>query len=154
MTRLSTPLLLALFMAVAIGAPRVAAQEPAVGGWTLRAVPDASPAALSDGPGVVRNFLVFCLSGEPFLAIVFKEARIDEEVRVDFSFASETAGGAARREPTAGGAYVIGLRDRPLAGLLAGRDTSAGVAIDGADQGRLSLSGSSKAIRGALETCQ
>ena len=84
---------------------------------------------------------------------MFHEPPAPEELRIDFGFAQGTIGGPARREASAGGAYVVGLAGQPLAGLLAGRDARAAVSVDGAAQGNLSLSGSSRAIRGALASC-
>jgi hypothetical protein len=140
-------------------APQAAAPAPAPSGpppapgWTLRAVPNSTPVAVAGGTGSIRSLAAFCLSGQPWLAVLFHEPPGPEELRIDFGFSQGTIGGPARREESAGGAYVIGLADQPLAGLLAGRDSRATVVVDGAAQGQLSLSGSSRAIHGALATC-
>jgi hypothetical protein len=140
-------------------APQAAAPAPAPSGpppapgWTLREVPNSTPVAVGGGTGAIRSFAAFCLSGQPWLAVLFHEPPGPEELRIDFGFAQGAIGGPARREASAGGAYVIGLGDQPLAGLLAGRDSRAAVTVDGAAQGDLSLAGSSRAIRGALASC-
>ncbi len=126
---------------------------PPAPGWTLREVPNSTPVAVAGGTGTIRSLAAFCLSGQPWLAVLFHEPPGPEELRIDFGFSAGTIGGPARREESAGGAYVIGLADQPLAGLLAGRDSRAAVSVAGAAQGQLSLAGSSRAIRGALATC-
>jgi hypothetical protein len=145
-------------------APPDAAPEPEaaappdttpVGGWTLRAVPDGSPVATSDGPGALASVSAFCLSGEPFLALDLAPAPAAEAVRAAFAFpvaATETTI-EARAEEGAGGAYVAALADGPLATLLSGRDVEVTVTLDGAPQGVLSLRGSTRAIRDALAPC-
>lgn len=156
---------LALALALALAAGPGGAQDrplsrPALprdvapSGWTLRVTPDATPVAMLDGPGNIRHLALFCLSGEPFLALFFHAPPSSETLRLAFSFADARFEGEARREAGAGGAHVLALREQPLARLLAGRDAEADLAIDGAQAGRLSLRGSSKAIRAALDPCE
>jgi hypothetical protein len=61
---------------------------------------------------------------------------------------------SAGYEKTAGGAFVVALADGPLSSRLAGRDSEVEVSVDGMAEGRLSLAGSTRAIRGALEPCR
>jgi hypothetical protein len=119
----------------------------------LRDVPGSSPVAVSDGPGAIASLAVFCLSDLPWLAATLREPLPAETARIEFAFAGETVSGEARREDSAGGALVLELAEGSLARMLAGRDTSARVSLDGAGQGELSLRGSTRAIRGALEGC-
>lgn len=146
--------LLALFCAAALpilAAPILAAPAD---GWTLRAAANSSPVAVLDGPGNLQNLALFCLSGQPFLALVFHQPPKPEALALDFDLAA--AGRihlAARREPSAGDAYLAALRDQPLAQALAGRDTSARLAIDGTAAGTLPLAGSTATIRAALAPC-
>lgn len=123
-------------------------------GWTLRAIPNATPVAVADGPGNVKSVALFCLAGDPWLAATLRDPPAAETLRLDFAFGAGPAGGAARREPSAGGAYVMALRGQPLAGLLAGRDAEVPLAVGGEAQGILTLTGSSRAVRGALAACQ
>jgi hypothetical protein len=135
-------------------APQAAALgAPGAPGWTLREVPGATPVAVSDGPGAFAAIAVFCLSGQPFLAATLREPPPGETAQIEFAFSGASVSSTATREDQAGGALVIDLADRPLAGLLAGRDSEARVALDGADQGVLSLRGSTRAIRSALASC-
>lgn len=134
------------------GAP-VAAQAPTAPGWSLRAVPGGSPVAVSQGAGAVAALAVFCLSGEPFLAATWAERPAPETARLGFGFAGGEVTLPARREEGAGGALVIPLRGEALAGRLSGRDAATEFSVDGAAQGRLSLKGSTRAIRGALDAC-
>ncbi len=134
-------------------APAEALAAPGSEGWTLREVPGSTPVAVSDAPGAVASVAVFCLAGQPWLAASLREPSAAETAEVTFAFAASSVSSTARREAQAGGALVIELADRPLAGLLSGRDGSARIALDGTEQGVLSLKGSTRAIRGALATC-
>jgi hypothetical protein len=127
--------------------------RPGGEGWTLRDVPGSTPVAVADGPGAIDAVAAFCLSSAPFLAVVFREAPAAETAAIEFAFTERNLEIPARREAGAGGAYVIDLADRPLAGLLSGRDVTVELAVDGAAQGALSLKGSTRAIRAALESC-
>lgn len=136
----------------AAGAP-VAPEAPSAPGWSLRAVPGGSPVAVSQGAGAVATLAVFCLSGEPFLAATWAGQPAPGTARLGFGFAGGEVTLPARREDGAGGALVIALRGEALASRLSGRDRATDLSVDGAAQGRLSLKGSTRAIRGALEAC-
>jgi hypothetical protein len=127
--------------------------RPRPAGWTLREVPGSSPVAVSAGPAPIHDIALFCLSGAPFLAILPESPPPGTTLRVGFAFSGQTLTATARHEATAGGAYVIDLRETPLAQALAGRDSKTAITLDGAALGELSLAGSSKAIRGALASC-
>lgn len=129
------------------------AEPPRPAGWSLRAVPGSTPVAVSAGPAPIHDIAIFCLAGAPFLAVVPEAPPPGELLRLGFGFSSGTLGVTARREPTAGNAYVIDLRATPLAQQLAGRDSRVAVTLEGAALGELSLAGSSKAIRSALAAC-
>lgn len=130
-----------------------AAPAPALTGWTLRRVPGASPVALGAGVGDIASLGAFCLEGEPFLAVTFHERPPDERVTLGFAFSQGDIDAEAGFESTAGGAYVVALRDTALASRLAGRDREVAVSVDGTAEGILSLSGSTKSLRGALADC-
>lgn len=139
-------------------APRPAAPAEALAatdaqGWTLRAVPDGSPVAVAGGPGAIETLAVFCLGGQPWLAATPRETPAPETARLEFGFTGRSVAAEARREEGAGGALIVALADSALPGLLSGRDTRAQVALDGVDQGVLSLRGSTRSIRAALSSC-
>ena len=134
----------------AVAAPPASALPP---GWTLRRVPGASPVALGSGTGNIASLAAFCLSGQPFLAVTFHQRPDAEKVTLDFAFGQGPVQAGAGYEETAGGAFVIALGDGPLAGRLGGRDSSVVVSVDGKAEGALSLSGSTRALRGALAEC-
>lgn len=136
-----------------VAAGGAAPEAPSAPGWTLRAAPDGSPVAVSQGAGSVASLAVFCLSGEPFLAATWATQPAPETARLGFGFAGGDVTLPARREEGAGGALVIPLRGEALAGRLSGRDAVTEFSVDGAAQGRLSLKGSTRAIRGALDGC-
>ncbi|WP_424929545.1 hypothetical protein [Amaricoccus tamworthensis] len=129
--------------------PDAAAQT----GWSLRAVPGASPVALAFGPGNIYNVAAFCLADAPFIALRFREPPTDETLSVQFSFGGTFLTAEALHEETAGGAYIIDLTANDLAEGLAGSSTSTTISVDDTDQGTMSLEGSTRTIRTALETC-
>jgi hypothetical protein len=122
-------------------------------GWTLRTAPGAEPVALGGGPGQVASVAAFCLGGQPWLALELEPPPEASRVRLDFTFSAAQVEAEALREAGAGDAYVAELADGPLAALLVGADGEALLAIDGVQQGALSLQGSTRSIRAALEAC-
>lgn len=126
---------------------------PSGPGWTLRASPEGGMAAVSQGPGAVASLALFCLGGEPFLAAAWRDQPGPEAAKLDFAFADGPVSVSARREDGAGGALVAPLRGQPLAARLAGKDVETGLSVDGKSQGKVSLKGSTRAIRGALASC-
>ncbi len=133
-------------------APAPTAPDPS--GWELRQ-PEGSPAvAVVGGPGGLRSMAAFCLNGQPWLALLFDTPPASDRLTLQFTFAAHgPIGGPAQREASSGGAYLVTLNGSPLASWLAGRDSVAGLAVDGRDIGTVSLAGSSKALRGALSPC-
>ena len=122
-------------------------------GWTLRRVPGSSPVALGSGAGNIASLAAFCLGGSPFLALTLRERPAEETLELGLAFSQGAVSASARLEPTAGGAYVVSLADSPLAARLAGRDSTVAVRLGARDEGILSLKGSTRALRAALETC-
>lgn len=143
---------LAATVAAMLIASAATAQTPA-GGWTLRATEGVDPVAVSTGPGAIRDVMLFCLSGAPFLALRLAEPRDAESLTVGFTFSDGGLTAPAGREAGLDGAYVIDLAAHPVAPRLAGRDSRVDISLDGQAQGTLSLSGSSRAIPGALSGC-
>jgi hypothetical protein len=132
--------------------PAAAAPDP--GRWELRR-PEGSPAvAVVGGPGGLRSMAAFCLDGQPWLALLFHEAQAADRLALQFTFAAHgPIGGPAQREATSGGAYMVTLQGSPLAAWLAGRDDRVELRVEGEPVGTVSLAGSGKALRGALEAC-
>lgn len=123
-------------------------------GWTLRATPGSEPVAVAPLPAPLRDMALFCLSGQPFIALVPEtEAALTETVQVSFAFSGETLSGTARREASAGNSYVIDEAGARIARALAGPDASVDLELDGTPLGTVSLAGSSRTIRTALDDC-
>jgi hypothetical protein len=141
--------------ATAAAEPTAAAapEPPPIEGWTLRRVPGASPVALGGGPGDIASLAAFCLEDQPFLAVTFHDRPQTDAVALDFAFSQGALDVTAGYESTAGGAYVVALAGSPLASRLAGRDSEVALEVDGRPEGILSLSGSTKSLRGALADC-
>jgi hypothetical protein len=130
--------------------PRVQAIAP---GWTLRNVPGSSPVALGGGTGDMAFLAAFCLGAQPFLAVTFHERPKADAVDLGFAFSEGSVTARALYEEGAGGAFVIPLAEGALRERLGGRDAGVALTVDGAAQGELSLSGSSRSLRGALDSC-
>ncbi len=131
-----------------------AAAPPDPGRWELRQPPGAPPVAVVGGPGALRSMAAFCLEGQPWLALLFHQPPARDMLRLEVRFASHgPIGGPAQRQPASGGAYLVTLNGSPLASWLAGRDSAADLSVDGMAIGRVSLAGSSRALRGALAAC-
>ncbi len=131
-----------------------ALQPTGIEGWTLRQTSDGETVAVSDGPGAIGTLAVFCLSGRPWLAVRLADpAAAGETAQLEFGFSGRDVSTAAKREDGAGGALIVELSGSPLPALLSGRDISARISIDGAEQGTLSLRGSTRAIRSTLSAC-
>ncbi len=128
------------------------ADAPATDRWQLRDGGGTAVAVIG-GTNGIRSLAAFCLGGQPWLALLLDPAPAADDIRVDFTFSGGTVGGPAQRQDATGGAYVIGLAQNPLLGLLAGRDTSAEIAVQGGATGQISLSGSTRALRAALAPC-
>jgi hypothetical protein len=128
------------------------ADAPATDRWQLR---DGGgiQVAIIGGTGSLRSLAAFCVGNQPWLAMMLTPAPAPDNILVDFTFSSGTIGGPAQRQPTTGGAFVIGLENNPLPALLAGKDDQVGIAVDGVDSGQVSLSGSTAALRAALGPC-
>ena len=130
-----------------------AAPEVVSPGWTLRAVPGGEQLALGGGVGPIASLSRFCLGGAPFLAVRFTDPPTDETVVFGFEFQLGSVEAEARREAGADGAHVVALEDGQLADGLAGPDRETPVSLDGEPLGALSLLGSTRSIRAALEAC-
>lgn len=121
--------------------------------WTLRLVPGGSPAAVGPGTGPIRELAAFCLSGKPFMAATFSERPAGATARFRFGFSDKPLEISAGREDSIGGAYVAALEGTGLAAQLGGKMSKVTVSVDGKPAGNLSLTGSTKALRGALADC-
>ncbi len=135
------------------------AASPALGtapspvAWELRRPSGAAPVAVVGGPGNLRSMAAFCLAGQPWLALVFNTAPVQDRVQLILGFAAGPVTGPAERQPTTGGAFVIGLAGHDLAARLAGRDSRMTLTVNGEDYGAVSLKGSTTALQGALSDC-
>jgi hypothetical protein len=121
--------------------------------WTVRRVPGASPVALGVGAGNLTTLAAFCLQEVPFLSLSFLDPPAAAVIEAAFGFASGPVTVEARMEPTAGGAFVVALAGTPLASRLGGADSATELSVDGGAPTRLSLRGSSRALRVALADC-
>ena len=126
------------------------------GGRRLDAAPGAGVepgGARHGGVGNIASLAAFCLSGEPFLAVTFHERPEAEGAALGFAFSD----GAVRRPPATRRPRAAPSSSRwrtarsPRGWRAAtARSRSASTAPP---EGTLSLAGSTRAIRGALEGC-
>lgn len=135
------------------GAVAGPAPAPAAPGntWQVRSGADGRPIAVVAGPGVVRALTVLCHEGVPVAALALR-AR-PPAGPVTFGLAGRSGRASAPLRPGGGDVWFADLRGSALAGILAGADAAVEVLINGGMQGRLSLQGSSRAVREALAPC-
>ena len=116
-------------------------------------MPGASPVALGAGTGDIASLAAFCLEGQPFLALTFHDRPAAESVALDFAFSQgRLRPPPGSRAPPAAPTWCR-WPTAALAARLAGRDSEVAVSVDGRPEGILSLAGSTRALRGALEEC-
>jgi hypothetical protein len=127
------------------------AMTPPGNAWQIRHGADGRPIAVVAGPGVVRAVTVLCHQGVPVMALALRARPPAGPVSLGLAGRSERASLAL--QPGGGEAWYADLRGSPAPRLLAGGDASLALTINGGQQGRLPLRGSTRAVREALESC-
>lgn len=124
------------------------------GAWQLRPVQGRGDAAMAEGPGVVAAMALFCNGPVPMAAFTLRALPPPGQTVVTFAFAAGRVDAAIA--PAPGGprnVWYAPLNASRLPRLLAGSEASVPLLINGGQQGRLSLAGSTAAIRAALTPC-
>ncbi len=124
------------------------------GAWQLRPLQGRGDAAMAEGPGVVAAMALFCNGPVPMAAFTLRALPPPGQTVVTFAFAAGRVDAAIA--PAPGGArnvWYAQLNASRLPRLLAGNEASVPLLINGGQQGRLSLAGSTAAIRAALSPC-
>jgi hypothetical protein len=124
------------------------------GAWQLRPLQGRGDAAMAAGPGVVAAMALFCNGPVPMAAFTLRAQPPPGQTVVTFAFAAGRVD--APIAPTQGGprnVWYASLNASRLPRLLAGNEASVPLLINGGQQGRLSLAGSTAAIRSALAPC-
>lgn len=130
------------------------APEPAVarpGAWEVRSGGDGRAIAVAAGPGVVRAVTVMCHQGVPVVAVALR-AR-PPAGPVSFGLAGRSGRAEVPLAPGGGEVWYGDLRGSALVRLLTGAEAGMEVLVNGGMQGRLSLQGSTRAVREALAAC-
>jgi hypothetical protein len=137
-------------------APRAAAPGGAApaGAWQLRPVQGRGDAAMAEGPGVVAGLALFCNGPVPMAAFTLRAQPPPGQTVVSFAFAAGRVDAPiAPLQGSPRSVWYADLRASRLPRLLAGNEASVPLLINGGQQGRLSLAGSTAAIRAALAPC-
>ncbi|MCU0987227.1 MAG: hypothetical protein MUC89_20180 [Acetobacteraceae bacterium] len=124
------------------------------GAWQLRPLQGRGNAAMAEGPGVVAAMALFCNGPVPMAAFTLRAQPPPGQTVVTFAFAAGRVD--APIAPAPGGArnvWYAQLNASRLPRLLASNEASVPLLINGGQQGRLSLAGSTAAIRSALAPC-
>jgi len=124
------------------------------GAWQLRPVQGRGDAAMAEGPGVVAGMALFCNGPVPMAAFTLRALPPPGQPVVTFAFAAGRVDApivAMQGSPR--NVWYADLRASRLPRLLAGNEASVPLLINGGQQGRLSLTGSTAAIRAALAPC-
>jgi hypothetical protein len=132
------------------GAP-VAPGAPSAGAWEVRSGADGRAIAVAAGPGVVRAVTVLCHEGVPVVALALR-AR-PPAGPVTFGLAGRSGRAQVPITPGGGDVWYGDLRNSALPRLMTGSEAAMEVLMNGGMQGRLSLQGSTRAIREALAPC-
>jgi len=121
------------------------------GAWEVRTGADGRPIAVAAGPGVVRAVTMLCHEGVPVVALALRARPPAGPV----TFGVAGRGGQVQVPVTPGGGDVWygDLRNSALPRVIAGSDPAVEVLVNGGMQGRLSLQGSTRAVREALAPC-
>ncbi|HEV7268097.1 MAG TPA: hypothetical protein VGN83_24800 [Falsiroseomonas sp.] len=131
--------------------PAPAADAMPSAAWQVRRGGDGRPIAVAAGPGVVQAVTVFCHQRVPVMALALRARPPAGPVTLGLAGRARRA--AAPLRPGGGNSWLADLRGTALPHLLAGSDASVLLTINGGIQGRLSLQGSTRAVREALAGC-
>lgn len=124
------------------------------GAWQLRPVQGRGDAAMAEGPGVVAGLALFCNGPVPMAAFTLRAQPPPGQTVVSFAFAAGRVDAPiAPLQGSPRNVWYADLRASRLPRLLAGNDASVPLLINGGQQGRLSLAGSTAAIRAAMAPC-
>jgi hypothetical protein len=124
------------------------------GAWQLRPIQGRGDAAMAEGPGVVAGLALFCHGPVPMAAFTLRAQPPPGRTVVSFAFpAGRIDAPIAAMQGSPRNVWYADLRASRLPRLLAGNDASVPLLINGGQQGRLSLAGSTAAIRAALSPC-
>ncbi len=121
------------------------------GAWEVRSGADGRAIAVAAGPGVVRAVTVLCHEGVPVVALALR-AR-PPAGPVTFGLAGRSGRAQVPVTPGGGDVWYGDLRNSALPRLMTGSEAGMEVLMNGGMQGRLSLQGSTRAIREALAPC-
>jgi hypothetical protein len=124
------------------------------GAWQLRPVQGRGDAAMAEGPGVVAGMALFCNGPVPMAAFTLRALPPPGRTVVTFAFATGRVDAPiAPAQGSPRNVWYADLRASRLPRLLAGNEASVPLLINGGQQGRLSLAGSTAAITAALAPC-
>lgn len=122
--------------------------------WQLRPVQGRGNAAMTVGPGVVAGFALVCNGPAPIAVFTLRARPPAGQAVVSFTFPSGRIDAPiAPLQGAAPNVWYANLSASRLPRLLAGSDASVPLLINGGQQGRLSLTGSTAVIRSALAPC-
>jgi hypothetical protein len=131
--------------------PPVPDGPPLPASWALHPIAGGSQIAVVEGPGAVLALTVMCRQGAPVAALALRSP--PPEGPLVLSLAGRGGRAAAPLTPGGGPVWLADLRNPALARLLAGDEPGLELRINDSLQGRLSLEGSSRAVRDALGGC-
>lgn len=120
--------------------------------WTLSPLPGVPLAAYIAAPAPLHALVAFCKDGEPLLAYLTTPQIEAPGLTVGFDFSRQSFRQRAVQRADTGAAHVTLLSGPVLAGLT-GPDASVAVSVDDVPAGRLSLKGSTRAIRAIIGGC-
>jgi hypothetical protein len=117
----------------------------------VRRAASGQAVAVVAGPGVVRALTVLCHQGVPVVALAVRARPPGNAMTL--GLVGRSAQAALPMASGGGNTWYGDLRGSPMVGLLAGAESAVELLINGGRQGRVSLRGSTNAVREALAPC-
>ncbi|MDF1834997.1 MAG: hypothetical protein P1U62_08965 [Alteraurantiacibacter sp. bin_em_oilr2.035] len=124
-----------------------------VEGWQLRRAPGGNAIAQVSGAGTLTTLSALCLRDRPVMMAALSEAAGARTATFPFGFADRSIEVTGLAGTPTQKTYILDPRADGLAAALSGGEVSVSFRIEGRDQGKLSLQGSSQALREALSPC-
>ncbi|HVT31183.1 MAG TPA: hypothetical protein VHE32_00940 [Rhodanobacteraceae bacterium] len=129
------------------------AETNAASAWELRPMPGRTGMAAVRGPGVVAGLTLFCDRGSAFLTMMVKAAPPPGPVTLGFAASGDRVELPLRQGNPARTLWLADVAQSRLPKLLATREGSAQLRINGGLQGDVPLANAGPSLRGALSGC-
>lgn len=125
----------------------------AAGAWQVRRSEGGLAVAEGPGTGALDGLTALCLRDRPVMMAALEEGAGDSSLTFAFIFSDRVIEVTGQAGQTTRRTYILDPRTQGLAAALSGNASDVRLQIAGVDQGILSLSGSTNALREVLSPC-